>query len=209
MSDSLNRNMTDSSEAAEDIFRIACLLKSARTRGELGEILSREVQKYSLNDLQILGGKMNTEIEHLPSTYRKAMVQLRDHVFTCHHHLIVLHRSGEFARLTAPVGNRKRFEAFCNMLPSGMFAVIDTSEGTLHLKKLSFLFYYLLAAFTMFVLEEPAHPVGTRFPGGYNVEMKGSVYYCPVRDKEKEVFYSLCNFCPALQGGEHRNSSTK
>lgn len=206
MSDTLKRNMTDISNAAEDIRRIACLLKSARTRGELGEILAREVQKYSLYDLQILGGKMNAQIERLPSPYRKAMARLRDHFFKCHHHLLVLYRTGEFARLTAPLGDRERFEAFCDMLPSGMLAGIDTSEGNIDFRKLGFLFYYLFAAFSMFVLEEPAHPVGTLFPGGFKVERRGSEYYCPVRDKEKEVFYSLCNFCPALQTVELRNS---
>jgi len=206
MSDTPDCNMTDTSDAAVDIRRIACLLKSARTRGEVGEVLAREVQKYSLYDIQILGGKMNTQIERLPSPYRKAMARLRDHFFKCHHNLIVLYRSGEFVRLTAPVSNRDRFEAFCDMLPSGMFAVIDTSEENLYFKKLGFLFYYLFAAFTMFVLEEPAHPVGTLFPGGSKVEQRGSEYYCPVRDKEKEVFYSLCNFCPALQTVEPRNS---
>jgi uncharacterized protein (UPF0305 family) len=27
-------------------------------------------------------------------------------------------------------------------------------------------------------------------------------YYCLIRDKEKDVFYSICNFCPATQADE-------
>lgn len=191
--------MTDTSDIADDIHRISILLKSALTKGELGENLAREVLKFSLYDLQVLGGKMNAQIARLPSSYREPMVQLRDHFFKCHHHLIVLHRRGDFKKLTEPVRNRETFNAFCDILPSGMIAVIETGEGNLYFQKLGFLFYYLLSAFTMFVLEEPAHPVGTLFPGGCKVEQRGREYYCPVRDKEKEVFYSLCNFCPALQ----------
>jgi uncharacterized protein (UPF0305 family) len=54
----------------------------------------------------------------------------------------------------------------------------------------------------MFVLDEPGHPVGMPFPGGFSVEQRGKDYYCLIRDKEKEVFYSICNFCPALQTEE-------
>lgn len=55
-------------------------------------------QRNSPYDLQILWGKMNAQIESLPSPYRKAMVQLRDHFFKCHHHLIVLYRTDDAQR---------------------------------------------------------------------------------------------------------------
>ncbi len=51
----------------------------------------------------------------------------------------------------------------------------------------------------MFVLDEPGHPVGTPFPGGFVVEKRGNEYFCPIRDKEEDVWYSICNFCPAKQ----------
>jgi uncharacterized protein (UPF0305 family) len=37
------------------------------------------------------------------------------------------------------------------------------------------------------------------FPGPFFVEEKNGIYFCPIRDKEKDVFYSICNFCPARQ----------
>ena len=54
----------------------------------------------------------------------------------------------------------------------------------------------------MFVLDEPGHPVGMPFPGGFRVEKRGRDYYCLIRDKEKEILYSICNFCPARQTEE-------
>jgi uncharacterized protein (UPF0305 family) len=42
------------------------------------------------------------------------------------------------------------------------------------------------------------------FPGGFSVEQRGGDYYCLIRDKEKEIFYSICNFCPAHQTEESR-----
>jgi uncharacterized protein (UPF0305 family) len=69
------------------------------------------------------------------------------------------------------------------------------TEGDLRL----ILFYYLLAAFTIFVRELPGHPVGTPFPGGFLVEERDGIYYCPVREKEDDVETSICPFCPAEQ----------
>lgn len=61
---------------------------------------------------------------------------------------------------------------------------------------------YLIAAYAMYVADEPAHPVGTPFPGGYSVELHEGVYYCPVRAAQSEVDEALCRFCPAVQSRE-------
>jgi uncharacterized protein (UPF0305 family) len=60
-------------------------------------------------------------------------------------------------------------------------------------------FYFVVSAFYMFVFDEPGHPVGMPFPGGFAVKKRDDGYYCPIRDKEKDVVYSICNFCPAKQ----------
>jgi len=189
---------------AEHVRGIAGRIRSARTKGELGEILARETDKYSLFDLQIIGGRLNTEIEKLPSPYREAVAPyFRDQLFRAHHRLLSMHRSGAFRRLSGPIRDRERFDAFCDMLPSGLFAWNDAGERNPYFRNpKNRLFYYLIAAFTMFVLEEPGHPVGMPFPGGFKVEQRGTEYYCLIRDKEKDVFYSICNFCPARQDEE-------
>jgi len=188
----------------DEISRIAQLMCSARTKGELGTILAREVQKYSPFDLQIIGGRLNAEIEKLPSPYREAIRPcFREQLFGKHHLLLAMHHSRAFERLETPVRDRERFEKFCRMLPEGSLAWNDSSERNPYFRHpKNRLFYYLIAAFTMFVLDEPGHPVGMPFPGGFKVERRGRDYYCLIRDKEKEIFYSICNFCPALQSEE-------
>jgi uncharacterized protein (UPF0305 family) len=46
---------------------------------------------------------------------------------------------------------------------------------------------YLVAGFTMYIPEEPAHPAGTPFPGGYTVEV-----CITVRAAQGEVDAALC-----------------
>ena len=179
-------------------------IRIARTRGELGTILVHEVQQYSLFDLQIIGGRLYNEIEKLPSPYREAIrPYFNKQLFGKHHELLALHRSGALLAMNTPLTDPETFQKFCDMLPEGCFAWNDASERNPYFRNpKNRLFYYLIAAFTMFVLDEPGHPVGMPFPGGFKVEQRGSEYYCLIRDKEKEVYSSICNYCPAKQTEE-------
>lgn len=176
-------------------------IRSAQTRGELGTILVHEVQQYSLFDLQIIGGRLYNDIEKLPSPYREAIrPYFNQQIFGRHHELLALHRCGAFKRMNTPLTDPETFHKFCDMLPEGCFTEYETSERNPYFRNpKNRLFYYLISAFSMFVLDEPGHPVGMPFPGGFKVEQRGRDYYCLIRDKEKEVFSSICNFCPARQ----------
>lgn len=196
-----------SGEYAEEAGMIqdaARRLRSARTRGELGIILAQEVHRYSLFDLQIIGGRLYNDIEKLPSPYREAIrPYFHKQLFGKHHELLSFHRRGAFERMDTPLADPETFRKFCDMLPEGCFAFNETSERNPYFRNpKNRLFYYLIAAFSMFVLGEPGHPVGMPFPGGFKVEQRGRDYYCLIRDKEKEVFSSICNFCPAKQTEE-------
>jgi len=179
-------------------------LNTARTKGELGSILAHEIQSYTMFDLQIIGGRLNNEINKLPSPYRERIFPyFREQLFGKHHQVLLMHRSRAFARMHGSIRDPEAFRKFCEMLPEGCFAWDDSSERNPYFQNpKNRLFYYLIAAFTMFVLDEPGHPVGMPFPGGFSVEQRGGEYYCLIRDKEKDVFYSICNFCPAHQTEE-------
>ncbi|NMB77756.1 MAG: DUF2115 domain-containing protein [Methanomicrobiales archaeon] len=190
---------------AERIQAIANRLAAARTKGDLVALLVHELENYSLFDLQIIGGRLNSEIEKLPSPYREAVrPYFRAQLFDRHHQILTLHRSGGSRHLaTLPLRDPDLFSRFCTMVPEGCFAWNDTSERNPYFRNpKNRLFYYLIAAFTMFVLDEPGHPAGMPFPGGFSVEKRADGWYCLIRDKEKDVFYSICNFCPAKQADD-------
>jgi hypothetical protein len=209
MRDSTGAGHTVAADKDEDdpgarIRATAGRLQAAGTRGELGRVLAQEIAGYSLFDLQIIGGRLNSDIEKLPSPYREAIrPYFREQLFGKHHKLLSMDRSGAFGRLNGPIRDPETFLKFCTMLPEGCLVWEDTGERNPYFQNpKNRLFYYLIASFTMFVLEEPGHPVGMPFPGGFTVEQRGRDYYCLIRDKEKEVFYSICNFCPAKQTEE-------
>ncbi len=115
-----------------------------------------------------------------------------------------MYRSGTFRHAVGQIRDRETFEKFCAMIPDGCFTWDEqTGRTPFHYSPQHRLFYYLMAAFTMFVLDKPGHPVGMPFPGGFAVEDRGGTYYRLIRDREKEVFFSICNFCPAMQSEEN------
>jgi uncharacterized protein (UPF0305 family) len=188
-------------DAARQIAEITGRIGLSKTKGELGTILASEARKYSILDLQIIGGRLNSEIELLSSPYRESVRPFfAEQLFGRHHRLLLMQNTGKYAGMTDPIRNPEAFHQFCSMLPSGCFSWNDHLEQNPHYRNpMNRLFYYLIAAFAMFVLDEPGHPAGMPFPGGLTVESRGQGFYCPVRDKEKDVPYSLCNFCPAQQ----------
>ena len=78
-------------ETGAAIRDTAARLQSARTKGELGTVVAQEIAAYSLFDLQIIGGRLNSDIEKLPSPYREAIrPYFREQLFGKHHKLLSL-----------------------------------------------------------------------------------------------------------------------
>ncbi len=176
-------------------------LGEARTRGELGEAIAREIETFSLSELQAIGGSIRNEVDRLPSPYREKIRPYFDRqFFGTHHRLLCMFRSGIFQEMDGPVTDPETFRKFMAMIPEGCFGK-EAESGTEFRfgEPVRTLFYYLLSAFVMFVMDEPGHPVGTPFPGGFVVEQRGQEFLCPIRDKEEEIPFSICNFCPAKQ----------
>lgn len=197
-------DMTDCEE--ERIGAIANRLASAKNRGHLGILLSEEVSSYSLADIQVISGHLHAEIAGLPSPYRERVKPyFVKQIFGAHHTLLRMHHETAFRALGGPISYPETFQQFCDMIPKGCFSGDDRTERTpFPYEPRHRLFYYLMAAFSMFVLDRPGHPVGMPFPGGFSVEDRKGTFYCLIRDREKEVFFSICNFCPAKQTEENK-----
>jgi uncharacterized protein (UPF0305 family) len=57
----------------------------------------------------------------------------------------------------------------------------------------------IISTYTTFVLEEPIHPVGTKFPGGFVLHSINGIYYCPVKKNQMNNPSALCKFCVSVQ----------
>jgi uncharacterized protein (UPF0305 family) len=57
----------------------------------------------------------------------------------------------------------------------------------------------IIALYTTFIREEPVHPVGTIFPGGFKLRLINGQYLCPVKGKQLDTPSALCRFCVSVQ----------
>jgi len=175
-----------------EIPSICQSLRHSYSKRDLAESIHYQVTQFSPYDLLHLRGILEKELKYLPTQYKKRLFpKLIEQVFGTHHMLLLMFRERQFINFNDPLPNN--FYEFCDMVEQ------VCRESTTPMHPRFTLLYYLLSAFSMFVLELPGHPVGTPFPGGFTVEKIGTVYLCPIRDKENDVESAICRFCPAKQ----------
>ena len=156
-------------------------------KGELLAALKIGGAAFTPEDLEEMLVHYGRKLVHIRKEYASALLDsARIQIVDGYHHMM----TAELAQVHADVRLATSWKEFVRA------AAVQTRGKRLAALK------YLIAAYTMYVAEEPAHPVGTPFPGGYTVELHEGVYYCPVRAAQGEVDEALCRFCPAVQSRE-------
>jgi len=179
---------------ADDLLQIT-------TRGSLGRYIADFIPEYGMYDLQLISEKLERDLRQVPVSYRNLVLPyMRERIFGRYHRVLVMNRKDRFSSLVLSLSDPVIYQSFCKMLPTGCLIPGDEYDPYPEEKAPWYhCFMYLMAAFAMYVLDEPGHPVHMPFPGGETVYRSGDHYYCPIRDKEEEIFYSICNYCPAVQ----------
>jgi uncharacterized protein (UPF0305 family) len=189
--DFTGKKRTDVKDACRQIAGECVDLQQATTRGELGAKIANLVLRHPPSDIQQMKRNFGKKVKDLTPEYRERLTKkINEHLLGTHEAIRLRHQQGSFATMKEPVTPQER--SYWDMV---MTRCTAPGEGNPRLRFLN----YLLAAFCMFVLAEPGHPVGTPFPGGDTVQLIEGVFYCPVREKAGDVDAALCPFCPALQ----------
>jgi len=194
---------------AEKNFHLFSDIVDVSEKVELANVLVGELANYSIYDIMKISGWLDREICLLPPPYReKSRPYFVEQLFGRQRKIMEMRSKGDLQRLVGQVEHLNLYTEFCKAESRRLGAICSSGNdgrdkhemyGPFHS-----LYYLLLSCFYMFVLGEPGHPVGMPFPGGFAVRRCGGVYFCPIRDKEKDVEYSICNFCPAQQDEDNR-----
>jgi uncharacterized protein (UPF0305 family) len=109
---------------------------------------------------------------------------------------------GFLLRVNEIKANDNHYEGFVpeNDLKNAL-NLLDEMEKTERSEEIKsfFMIYKLISIYTTFILDEPIHIVGTLFPGGFRVKYENKIYYCPVKENNKDNPKALCGFCIAEQ----------
>jgi uncharacterized protein (UPF0305 family) len=100
--------------------------------------------------------------------------------------------------------NKNHYEGFVDIKELKNSLKLLNEQEKLILKQRSvesqfFKIYKIISIYATFVMGEPIHPVGTPFPGGFEVKYEDDIYLCPVKDKQKDNPNAVCGFCIAEQ----------
>ena len=190
-----NKSVIESHNPVDTIAGKCKELRLAVTRGELGKKIAALVLQYSPSDIQRMKRNFETSVQDLSPEYRDELTKkITEHLLGTYQRIRLAGQQGSFKTLREPI-SREQMEYW------DMVAVQCSEDNKSDAPALRFL-KYLLAGYCMLVLDEPGHPLGTPFPGGDMVGFIEGVYYCPVREKAKDVDSALCPFCPARQTPE-------
>ncbi len=186
-------------QLAELIASVSAELLAAKTAEDAVPTIKRALEKYTIFDLQKIGGNIRREVEVLPEPYRSRYRPYSQDLLTQYHAFLRDIRSGKAASGT--ILDRKLWNEFWKRSEESSFSEEvsqNAPEAGLGNPAGKF-FYRLVYGYAMLIAGLPGHPVGMPFPGGWKVYEKGGQILCPIRDKEKDLPQALCNYCPAVQ----------
>lgn len=160
------------------------------TKTELMIILKRYASEISVYDLMQASIHMRKDGEFVHSNYREKYLKIYIKYF--------------ILRMKEILDNNDEFDEMIDKDSfDGSFPML---ERTFEKERISQseddkfpLIYVLTSLYTTFILEEPIHPVGSEFPGSFKVEERNGVFYCPVKDNQKDNVNAICHLCLAEQ----------
>lgn len=166
---------------------LACIPR----KGGLLSALKEKGQMYSPEDLELMLNRYAKKLENVPKDYGSSLLYYARIQIVDGYHRMMTDELSEIRAAVPLPSSWKRFTAD---------AKTAASKGTPgdRLRSLK----YLIAAYTVYIKEEPVHPVGMPFPGGFSVELYDGEYYCPVRAVWNDIDDAFCKFCPAIQSRE-------
>ena len=157
-----------------------------KTKGDLLTFLKEEAARFTPDDLNLMMIHYDAKIKDLPTEYRSELARYaRIQITDGYNRLMTRTLESIHAKMRI---SPARFAASAKR---------ECTKGTAgdRLRSLK----DLIAAYVIFIENEPPHPVGMPFPGGGMVEVFDGIYYCPVKDAWTDIDDALCSFCPAQQ----------
>ncbi|AEH07061.1 DUF2115 domain-containing protein [Methanothermococcus okinawensis] len=150
---------------------------------ELLKKLKEDASKFSIHDLMNVRLFLEKDMEYLPKEYKESY--LKDQIIYFINTLKELRKKNE-----EELEDFEIDEDILNKLYNRINQFKTNTKGEDSFIKLS----HIVTPYLIFIAKKPLHPIGMRFPGGKRIIEKNGIYYCPVKNRQKNE-YSLCEFC--------------
>lgn len=160
------------------------------TKNDLMVILKKYARIISVYDLMNASMRMREDGKYVQSQYRDKFLEIYIKYF--------LMRMKEVLDNENDMTNAIDIEALDNSFP--LLKNTFEKEKAENDEEDKFpLIYVITSLYTTFILEEPIHPVGSEFPGNLKITEEKGIFYCPVKDNQKDNPNAICHLCLAEQ----------
>ena len=158
------------------------------TRIQLLELIKKEASQVSIQDIMRATSFLTEDAKFMPTGYLEDYIQRFSKAFFGR----IRDLKNDICEYEGKV-DTNRLQGFLEVLERQRNEA--KSEYELCFLKIA----RLISLYTTFIREEPVHPVGTKFPGGFTLRFEGGKYLCPVKERQLKNPSALCRFCVSVQ----------
>jgi uncharacterized protein (UPF0305 family) len=150
---------------------------------ELLKKLKKDAMEFSIHDLMNVRVFLERDMQYLPKDYKESYLKNQIMYF--------INTLNDIRKIN--IDNIVDYNIDKNTL-NKLFDRIDRFKCGVKGEESFIKLSKIVVPYLIFMAKKPLHPVGMRFPGGKHIVEKNGVYYCPVKNRQKNE-YSLCEFC--------------
>jgi uncharacterized protein (UPF0305 family) len=158
------------------------------SKDELLSALKGEATAIDIQKIMLATSYLREDAQYMQSPYREEYIERFSKAF--------------FTRIKDVKDDKEEYEGFVDVSKLKEFLEVlnnqrkgAKSDGEICFLKIA----RIVALYTTFILEEPIHPVGTKFPGSLELRFLNGRFLCPVKEKQMKNPSALCRFCVSVQ----------
>jgi uncharacterized protein (UPF0305 family) len=158
------------------------------TKNHLRDLLKAEAKNVHMEDIMLASSFLREDAKYMPSSYRQEYIERFSRTF--------------FNRIKDIKEDKNNYIGDVDTKSVKEFLKVINKQNSDAGGKNERCFVKIariISAYTTFVCEEPIHPLGTKFPGGFILYIENGIYYCPVKKNQMNNPSALCKFCVSVQ----------
>jgi uncharacterized protein (UPF0305 family) len=158
------------------------------SRNQLKDVVKAEAGNIHIKDIMLAASFLRDDAQYMPKSYRDDYIERFSKSFFSR-----VKEIKEDKRDYPGDVNRRDLIEFLELLDE------QSKNARTNQEKCFVKIARIISTYTTFVCEEPIHPLGTRFPGGFVLHIENGKYLCPVKQRQMKNPSALCKFCVSVQ----------
>ena len=158
------------------------------SKNELRDVIKAEASNIHIKDIMLAASFLREDAQYMPKSYRDDYIERFSKAF-----FSKIREIKEDKKDYPGCVNRKNLNEFLELL------ALQSTNARNNSEKCFVRIARIISTYTTFVCEEPIHPVGTKFPGGFVLHLEDGKYLCPVKNRQMKNPSALCKFCVSIQ----------